>query len=858
MPKSRAQWLFILSAAVTFAAASIASAEDFNGTFSIAPPPSWVEEARGKLVPPSTGRDGRSILLLVDYQENVATSQFYVRWVSQPLTADGVEQASTVMTSYDPSYQTLTFHHVTVTREGVSSSRLARDAVSLLRRETAIEWAMLDGAVTASIVLKDIRQGDILDCAYTISGRNPALEGTFADSFPKGSISAVGHQRIRMLFPTARPIQYKTFGTTDAPLIARTGSTTEYLWQWNDLPPIAPEDATPSSYVARPWIELSEYPDWSSMAKWAVRLFPPAELPAELEALCEKWQRASAAPEDRLQSALDFVQQQIRYLGVELGTGSYRPRSPKTVAAQRFGDCKDKAWLLCALLRRMGMTASPVMVDTEGRSLVGSRLPSPLAFNHVIVAVTVGDRQRFVDPTQTYQRGPVLDRFVPDYGYGLIAAAGETSLTRFTSHQGMAPETRIVDKFTVHTKNDPASLVVQTTAVGYAAEDLRAQFAAHTKDEISKGYLDYYAALYPSIKLDGTLEVHDDAGQNVFSTVEHYSIPGFWALQDDKKTYAIEFFAKAIYEHIPIPRTKIRSTPMEVPYPVHYTERFEIMLPEPWPVTPESTNTTTAAFRLVSRQSIENDHVILDYDYRSLANQVAAADFPEYNKAILNIDRELGYRLTWKPEAVSTARSPSDSPLDSSALMIMVLSVAFFGGGALVLYRRLVRPAADGVPVEVGPALQPSGLSGWLILVGIGIVTNPLVVLMTMRNIWPFLSAANWHDLTTQAGARYSPAMPWYLIFTLVFNAALVAASALLGFLFFQRRRAFPRAYIWFLVFNVAATIVIKLLNYWTGAETGDKAGTSMVQTVVQVGAQLGIWIPYMLKSVRVKNTFVR
>ena len=838
-----------------FAAASTAAAEDFSGTFSIAAPATWVQqEAKGTLVPPSTGRDGSSILLLVDYQENVATSQLYVRWVSQPLTANGVEQISTVMTSYDPAYQTLTFHHVTVTRDGASSSRLARDAVSLLRRETAIEWAMLDGTVTASIVLKDIRPGDILDCAYTIRGRNPALQGMFADSFPRGSTSAVGHQRIRVLFPSARPIQYKTFGTTDAPRIASTGSTTEYLWQWNDLPPIASEDATPASYVSRPWIELSEFPDWASMAKWAIRLFPPAELPAELEALCEKWQRASTAPEARLQSALDFVQQQIRYLGVELGTGSYKPRSPGTVSSQRFGDCKDKAWLLCALLRRMGMAASPVLVDTDGRSLVGSRLPSPLAFNHVIVAVTVGDRQCFIDPTQTYQRGPVLDRYVPDYGYGLIASAGQDDLTRFTSHQGTAPEVRIVDKFAVHTKSDPASLVVQTTAIGSAADDLRAQFAAHTKDEISKSYLDYYAALYPAIKLDGALEVHDDADKNVFSTVEHYSIAGFWALQDDKKTYAIEFFAKAIYEHIPIPRTKVRTTPMEVPYPVHYDERFEVMLPEPWPVTPGSTSTATAAFTLASKRSIENDRVILDFDYRSLASQVAAADFPEYNKAVLNIDKELGYRLTWKPEALSTA----GSPVDSSALMIMVLSLVFFGGGALVIYRRSVRPAADGVPVEVGPALQPSGLQGWLILVGLGIVTTPFVVLVTMQEVWPLFTVANWHDLTAQSGPRYSPAIQTYLISVVVFSAALIAACVLLAFLFFQRRRAFPRAYIWFLVFDVAATIGIKLLNSWTGAETGDKAGTATVQTVIQVCAQLGIWIPYMLKSVRVKNTFVR
>ncbi|MGA2381422.1 MAG: hypothetical protein ABSG85_19150 [Spirochaetia bacterium] len=49
---------------------------------------------------------------------------------------------------------------------------------------------------------------------------------------------------------------------------------------------------------------------------------------------------------------------------------------------------------------------------------------------------------------------------MPDYGYGLILAAGQDSITRFSSHQGMPADVQIVDKFTVHTQNDPASMVV--------------------------------------------------------------------------------------------------------------------------------------------------------------------------------------------------------------------------------------------------------------------------------------------------------------------------------------------------------------------------------------------------------------
>jgi len=853
MAKCRLPCLFILVAAVMVGSWCPAFAEDFSHTFSIEAPASWVQpEGKSSLVPPTKGNDGSSIILLIDYQENVATSQLYVHWVNQPLTADGVQQSSTITVAYDPSYQTLAFHHISVTRDGVTSSRLARDAVNLLRRETAMEWAMLDGTVTASVVLRDIRPGDMVDCAYTIQGRNPALKGLFADMFTKGSGYAVGRERIRVLCPSARPLKYQAFGTAGEPRIASSGSTTEYLWQWSDLAPIAFEDGTPSWYVARPWIELSEFTDWSSMVRWALDLFPPAGLPSELEALCAKWKRAPE-PEDRLQNALDFVQQQIRYLGVELGTGSYTPRSPEIVFAQRFGDCKDKAYLLCTLLRRMGITAFPVLVDTYGRSLLGSRLPSPLDFNHLIVAATIRGKQYFVDPTQTYQRGPVLDRFIPNYGYGLIVDVGQVNLTSFSSYQGMPPDVQIVDKFTVHLQNDPASLVVETTSRGGAAEAVRAQFAAHRTDEISKSYLDYYAALYPGIKADSALEVHDDEAKNALTTVEHYSIAGFWRLQEDKKTYAIEFFSRPIYESIPRPRTKIRSTPIEVGFPQKCHEHFEIDLPEPWPLTQDSTTITTAAFVLTSTRAIENNRVTIDYDYKSLASEVATADVPEYNKDILNIDQKIGYTLTWRPGGISTTAGP----LDPSVLMIMVLSLILFGGGGLVLYRVTLRSTVSAVSAETSLA-QPSGLGGWLIIVGFAIFMTPLIVATNMQKVWPLYTAANWRELTGQSSGRFNQGLEIYLIYLIVLNAALVAASVLLAFMFFQRKRLFPRVYIGFLIFTAVTGIINTLLNSLGGTHAGEEARTMAVRSIVQACAQLGIWIPYMLKSGRVKNTFVR
>ncbi|HET6487423.1 MAG TPA: DUF3857 domain-containing transglutaminase family protein, partial [Spirochaetia bacterium] len=641
----------LLAAATLLVAPGVAVAEDFQRTFTIAPPPSWVLP-QGSLALPTHGADEGESYLLSDSQENVATGERFTNIVKEMRTAEGVQDGSTISVDYDPSYQTLQFHRILVVRGGSASSRLSRRAVRLIQREPDLESSMLDGAVTASFVLQDIRPGDRIDYAYTIRGRNPALGGRFADSFPYGWQTALGRERVRVLCPTSRVLRYRSIGGTAEPRVTAKGSTTEYLWEFSDSAPILWEDQSPSWHVTYPWVEISEYPDWAAVDRWAQSLYPPAKLPPELGKLTTRWSAEHAAAVDRLQAALDYVQQEVRYVAIELGTGSLTPRAPQAVWARRFGDCKDKSYLLVSLLSRLGLQAAPVLVNTGDRTLVADRLPSPYAFDHVIVAVTVNGKRVFVDPTDAYQRGPVLKRFLPDYGYGLILAPGQTQLVRFGSAQGAQPETRVVERFTTAGQDEPASLEVTTTASGGAADNLRAAFATHTIDEVAKSYLNYYASDYPQIESVARLDVRDDAAQDVFTTVERYRIPGFWTLLSDKRNYRATLFPSFVYGLIPMPKTKIRTSPIEVPYPKTVDERIEVSLPEAWPARSESATITTAAFELKTDYAARGTTVVLEHRYRSLADSIPAAAVPGYNEAVKDIDQRLGYRLTWQAKGV--------------------------------------------------------------------------------------------------------------------------------------------------------------------------------------------------------------
>src|SRR5690606_11023585 len=93
------------------------------------------------------------------------------------------------------------------------------------------------------------------------------------------------------------------------------------------------------------------------------------------------------APTERIEASVKFVQNEIRYLGLEGGIGAYQPFPPEKVLIQRFGDCKDKSLLLATMLQNMDIQAYPALVSTYEGHTIHTRPPSPISFNHCIVQV---------------------------------------------------------------------------------------------------------------------------------------------------------------------------------------------------------------------------------------------------------------------------------------------------------------------------------------------------------------------------------------------------------------------------------------------------------------------------------------
>jgi hypothetical protein len=103
-----------------------------------------------------------------------------------------------------------------------------------------------------------------------------------------------------------------------------------------------------------------------------------AELTADAPTLLAKMQALAA-----------FVQDDIRYVAIELGIGGFQPHTAADVLRHEYGDCKDKATLLGAMLDQIGVQSYPVIINASRGVVSDATPPTPYRFNHAIIAVAL-------------------------------------------------------------------------------------------------------------------------------------------------------------------------------------------------------------------------------------------------------------------------------------------------------------------------------------------------------------------------------------------------------------------------------------------------------------------------------------
>ncbi|HSK71089.1 MAG TPA: DUF3857 domain-containing protein [Pyrinomonadaceae bacterium] len=209
--------------------------------------------------------------------------------------------------------------------------------------------------------------------------------------------------RYTLNLPSGWKATSKTFNHKE---VAPQVNGTSYTWELRNLAPIPPEPLSPSVRNLAPRINVNYSPDdrtqavskvfadWTEVSQWASGLYDPQVIIDDAVASKARELTAIAKTEfEKIRAIATFVQN-LQYISIDLGVGhgnGYRPRPSTTVLSRGYGDCKDKANLMRAMLKVLKIEAYPVAIFSGDPTFVREEWASPDQFNHCIIAVKISD-----------------------------------------------------------------------------------------------------------------------------------------------------------------------------------------------------------------------------------------------------------------------------------------------------------------------------------------------------------------------------------------------------------------------------------------------------------------------------------
>ncbi|MFK5855578.1 MAG: DUF3857 domain-containing protein [Bacteroidota bacterium] len=587
-------------------------------------------------------------LTLMDYQVNLDNEEVYNHTIINVVSYSGITEASQLSVPYDTSYQELKIHHLFIWRKGKKIDRTKDLSFEFINNELNLNDGIYTGQITAYDILNDIRKDDLIDFAYTLKGNNPIFDNEKYVFVPLEMLNPVDLYYVRIIYPVGKEYRYNCFDCDSLFVETFVIDNNNIIEIRNEnAKAIVLEDYIPTWSLPFKYFTLSSFDSWVDVNNWAQKVFSLNYDPM-LDSVFSEIFTGNEDSDQKINKIINFVQDDIRYMGIESGIGSIKPFPPEQVVVQRFGDCKDKSLLLVSLLNQIGVeNAYPVLVNTFMQHNVDKLHISNQVFNHVIVRFDYNDSTYWVDPSISTQGGDFRDMFNIDYGKVLIIGLPEDTL------QNMSPQKTksgayITDEIVINSFTEPSSLRITSNRYGFEADQRRAILQYYTTKDIADAVTKDLKLIYPVVNRIGELEITDNIETNNFVVVYNYEIDDFWEIKDYKTEFSpngvrlFRFEPILLYQYLDTKVCDDRKFDFTLNHPTNLHYRVIFHFPESILIQDDIDIFENEAFRYEEKvEQISSNSLQIDYHLTTKKKSIKAENYKDICEQMKSIADEL-------------------------------------------------------------------------------------------------------------------------------------------------------------------------------------------------------------------------
>lgn len=252
------------------------------------------------------------------------------------------------------------------------------------------------------ITVPDLNVGDSLEYQIRSVTIHPLAPGQFFTAWSASKQVITLDETFQANVPGSRELHVKTSNGIAAPAILDQGDRRTYTWHSSFTK--RPDDSSDDDKKKKPEepklpdVQISTFKNWQQLGQWYAGLqMPRAVVSPAVRSKADVLVKGLSSSPDKANAIYDYVSKNIRYVSLSFGVGRYQPHSADDVLSNQYGDCKDKATLLEALLAAENIESYPVLINSQLK--IDPDMPSPSQFDHVINIVVLDGQNHWADTT---------------------------------------------------------------------------------------------------------------------------------------------------------------------------------------------------------------------------------------------------------------------------------------------------------------------------------------------------------------------------------------------------------------------------------------------------------------------------
>ncbi|MEP7238293.1 MAG: DUF3857 domain-containing protein [Ferruginibacter sp.] len=247
---------------------------------------------------------------------------------------------------------------------------------------------------------------------------------------------AVQHSVFEVEVPVDLGMRYKLLNTNNQPEIIKDGNKDVYKWEVQNLKAYKLEKHSGSAYAYEPTVligpnkfQLDDYDgdmtSWKNFGAWIDNLYAKTTgLPDDKKLFYQNMVKNAATDKEKAAILYNYMQNNMRYVSIQLGIGGLRPFPASFVDDKKYGDCKALSNYLKSALDAVGVKANLLII--QGGMTPRNVLEDFPAnyFNHCILCIPQAKDTLWLECTSTTLPFGQLGPFTENRKAMMVTEAG--------------------------------------------------------------------------------------------------------------------------------------------------------------------------------------------------------------------------------------------------------------------------------------------------------------------------------------------------------------------------------------------------------------------------------------------------